>query len=312
MSIDKKLQFLKGVLNEKHPLHVFDHNGLIWNKTWRQVDTWYDEHIDLGNVAFMPEHRLPYPSRRQWTFPPPTGLDINMMPIKYFDLEGSLPTELAGYKKMIRECYVSYADFDEADVNGSWKYNRDKIVYLTVHESVVPVGQCQRRPGLHIEKPLAILKGGTTLIRPDPWDHNTLYACLAWGGGNWYSSANYEMARDGIYMANNVSDTCQIYPALIDHPETFVDRHGGLEHARAHLGTPVKLEKNRLYWITDRTPHENLPVTAPKDDPHAIHVNRSFFRLVVGGIDVWYSKHCTPNPLGILPDCPISDEDKFK
>lgn len=308
MSSDRRLQLLKGVLNEKHPLHIFDHSGLIWNNIWRRVDEWYDEHIDSESVAFMPETINPYFPR--WTFPPPTGLNVNMMPIKYYDLQNSLPAELTGYKNMIRECYVPYADLD--DCNRSWIYNQGKIVYLTIQETLVPVGQCQRRRGLHIEKPLAIHKGGRTLHRPDPYDRNTLYAVLAWGGGTWHSSLNHEMAMDGIYMADNVSDTCQIYPALIDHPETFVDRHGGLEHARAHLGDPVKLEKDRLYWLTDRTPHECLPTLAPEGDVNATQVNRSFFRLVVGGIDVWYSKHCTPNPLGILPDCPISDEDKFQ
>jgi hypothetical protein len=61
----------------------------------------------------------------------------------------------------------------------------------------------------------------------------------------------------------------------------------------------------------DRTPHESLPVKAPENDPMATHAYRQFFRLVVGSISVWYSKHNTPNPLGMLPDAPISNEDKF-
>ena len=51
-------------------------------------------------------------------------------------------------------------------------------------------------------------------------------------------------------MANSVSDTCQIYPALIHHPESFVDRHGGLEHARSRLGSPVKMEQDMNWTIS--------------------------------------------------------------
>ena len=34
-------------------------------------------------------------------------------------------------------------------------------------------------------------------------------------------------------------------------------------------------------------------------------------KLVVGPIGVWYSKHNTPNPLGVQPDVEIVEFDKF-
>ena len=72
---------------------------------------------------------------------------------------------------------------------------------------------------------------------------------------------------------------------------------------REHLGEGVALKACELCWFTDRTPHEATP--AP------VAGGRTFFRLVVGRISVWYSKHSTPSPLGVLPDAPVCDEDKF-
>ena len=37
-----------------------------------------------------------------------------------------------------------------------------------------------------------------------------------------------------------------------------------------------------------------------------------YFRLVTNSVSAWYSRHSTPNPLGIEPDCPILDIDKFE
>lgn len=114
-----------------------------------------------------------------------------------------------------------------------------------------------------------------------------------------------DIPKDGIFMMSSVSDSCQIWPIQIKNPEDITDKHGGIEHMRPYLGEPYKLQKNELVWFTDTTPHESLPIIS--DQP----VYRQFFRLVIGKISVWYSKHNTPNPLGILPDAPISDKDKF-
>jgi hypothetical protein len=73
----------------------------------------------------------------------------------------------------------------------------------------------------------------------------------------------------------------------------------------------IDVQANKLYWLTDRTPHESLPVAAPVTDPAAMYVSRQFFRMVVGKISVWYDKHNTRNPYGLMPDAPISFSDKF-
>jgi hypothetical protein len=61
-----------------------------------------------------------------------------------------------------------------------------------------------------------------------------------------------------------------------------------------------------LVWITDRTPHESLPITD-------LSKRRQFFRLVVGEISYWFADHSTSNPTGFeLPsNVPIFRGNKF-
>ena len=167
---------------------------------------------------------------------------------------------------------------------------------VSVHESLVPVGQSQRRPGLHIVRPICV----NSRIIPyaiNPYD--TAY-------GSKYHPV------DGIFIASTVDDSCALYPALIDKPEEVTDAHGSIEHMRPYLlrsgVLPVKLKANSMAWITDRTPHESLPLYSP-DGKDAVY--RQWFRLVVGAISTWYAKDNTPNPLGVQPDAVISHEDRF-
>ena len=69
------------------------------------------------------------------------------------------------------------------------------------------------------------------------------------------------------------------------------------EHDSDHRTTPK--------FSMERTPHESLPL--PKG------TYRQYFRLVTSDVNVWYSKHSTPNPLGIKPGkmVKIVDGDKF-
>ena len=125
----------------------------------------------------------------------------------------------------------------------------------------MPVGQHQRRPGVHIERPGAL--SARLVHRPtcesydDYWKSE--YAPLAWGLGGYGLRS---IPVDGIYMASNQDDTTSVYPYLVKDPENVTDHHGGCEHFRKHLGVGVNMKKNCLYWIFDRTPHESLPVKA--------------------------------------------------
>eukprot|EP00243_Klebsormidium_subtile_P001385 TRINITY_DN12387_c1_g1_i1.p1 TRINITY_DN12387_c1_g1~~TRINITY_DN12387_c1_g1_i1.p1 ORF type:complete len:296 (+),score=44.50 TRINITY_DN12387_c1_g1_i1:168-1055(+) len=288
-----KATVLRGTLDDENPLSLLRGNEHIWSKVFGLVDTWYEEHIDRKSVAFeiveMPKGPLSWRAGFI-SFPEPQGIQINMMPIQLHRLYETVPANCQQYIECIEMCT------DEV-----LPRNFNCIGYLTIHESVVPVGEAQRRPGLHIEQPGAIQGGGLA---------KTLeFGEYYWGRG--YKDAGQNELFGGIYMASNVSDSCTVWPVLINKPSEVSERHGGIEHMRERLGPGRNLAAGELCWFTDRTPHEANPLRAPSDNPGAKFRARSFFRLVVGEISVWYFNHNTPNPLGVLPDAPISDEDKF-
>merc|ERR1712216_166374 len=76
-------------------------------------------------------------------FPEPKDININMMPFIMGKIE-SLPEEYQHYWPLIKACHIP-------------KQELGKIGYLTIHEGHVPKGQCQRRPGLHIETPGVVM-----------------------------------------------------------------------------------------------------------------------------------------------------------
>lgn len=285
-----------------------------------ETDKLYDEHIQVTNKAFATlypkcnrymDHSRYYDKTVK--FPPPQNININMMPIKLWDLENTLPPELQGYKQIIASCY--YSTF-KVDTDGSYYVtSNDAIGYLTIHESYVEPGKTQRRPGLHIERPGVMASQDTRLVmrpsnerlqaiqlynpnRQTPTAEELSYMNLAWGLGAWIDG----IPVDGIYMASTVDDSCAIYPALIERPWEITNEHGECECLRHRLPAPTLTKANQLYWITDRTPHE--AILSPTGG------YRQFFRLVVGRVSTWYAKHNTPNPL-CDPDAPISYDDKF-
>lgn len=117
------------------------------------------------------------------------------------------------------------------------------------------------------------------------WEH-------PWGRGTFYTPDEYE---GGLYMASNMNDRFQVWDALIDPTEGVVEEHSGsAEHIRPFLGKSTILKKNELVWLSDRTPHEALPL---KEDGF-----RQFFQLVTSNVTIWYEDYYTPNPLVPLPD----------
>ncbi|KAJ1569744.1 hypothetical protein HK405_003046, partial [Cladochytrium tenue] len=193
----------------------------------------------------------------------------------------SLPDKCKRYSALINRCL--YHCPDEAG----------KVGYLTVQEGYVEPGASQRRPGLHIESPGYFDDGD--------------------GGG-------------GIFQVSTVPNTCRVWDCVIrDHTDT-VGPLGSIEHLRHNLdrGPPPgansppspddpafgldpegrslplacrngeNLAANRLAWITDRTPHESLPVQR--------RVFRQYFRLVTSQVSAWYEAHSTRNDeCGVRP-----------
>jgi hypothetical protein len=213
-------------------------------------------------------------------FPKPTGIDINMMPFIIGD-PTSIPEEYRHYWSMLERCHGTFGRGAE----------RGRVGYLTIQESLVSSGHSQRRPHLHTEAPgLVTLKGGRGTIETH------------WGDGDF----RFTDLQGGIYMASTVSDSCRVWNAQIRKPQEVVGHLGDIEPFRPYLNRGYTMRAGELFWITDTTPHESLPV---QED-----VYRQYFRFVTSGVTLWYEKHSTKNPLGITPDPELTQivtEDKF-
>lgn len=271
-------------------------NALIWEQILGEVDAFYEAHIDRSGNSWRKIRPHNFHPATKVTFPEPTGIWINMMPINLLDF-ATIPVNCKQYMQMIRACPTPLWDMHSVHSEA----HMGSVAYLTICEGPVQVGISQRRPGMHIERPGVIRDGGRVLT--DVYD--PLYKQIAWGLGCFSRNG---LPVDGIFMASNVSNSCKIYSELIVNPEEVTTAQGGIEHMRNRLGSGRNLKANQLVWFTDRTPHESMPVTS-EDGNSSVY--RQFFRLVVGRISVWYSMFNTPNPMGFLPRAAISDEDPW-
>eukprot|EP01084_Bolivina_argentea_P120399 213405_1 len=292
---------LIGVYDDNHPLSTFRGMRYIIKDIWEFViqfnQNYYSKYIrdqetkvgstygfkfDTPNSAAFNEitwvrgcHSNPLPAK-DLKFPKPLKkeININMMPILMEEgkIKEQLPKQLQGYAEWIHVCL-------RCDPT-----QKNTICFLTIHESYVLKGRTQRRPGLHIEWPGSGSNGNTH------WTYG-------WGGGY--------LQKDGIYIASNISDTCAVWNCRIlddDNEEKtgVVGNMGNLQHLRSMLSPNKRctLDAHKLYWITDRTPHEVLPMTKS--------AWRQFFRLVSSKLGVWYEQHSTKNLMGIVPNPSIT------
>ena len=217
-----------------------------------------------------------------------SDLLINMMPIKLHDLS-TLPENCQRYKDLILKCIKSMPSQQQPD----------RIAYLTIDERMVAPGSSHRRLGLHVESP-GIMPSIPSDSHTDSSVASALFSGIyvpgaehGWGGG---LMMREETILGGIFMASNVTGSCAVWNCRIrDQSGDIIGSHGNIERLRRLLGPPAKLlESGELVWMTDKTPHESVPL------PLGAH--RQYFRLVVGDVSVWYADHSTPNPLGIVPD----------
>ena len=69
----------------------------------------------------------------------------------------------------------------------------------------------------------------------------------------------------GIFIASSVRNSCRLYNCKIVRDSTnsseIIGENGDCEHIKEFLPADkeVVLEENKLYWITDGTPHKSLP-----------------------------------------------------
>ncbi|RHY17293.1 hypothetical protein DYB25_014180 [Aphanomyces astaci] len=175
----------------------------------------------------------------------------------------TLPLSCQRYHDLIMQCLATNSSGERGEVG-----------YLTIHEGVVEAGTSQRRGGLHIE---AGGGGGESERCTDDFH---------WGMGR----IEHTLLHGGIYMAS----TCR----------GGTGGRGALAIEFGQKATrPLLLQANELIWMTDRTPHESLPLP--------VTTFRQYFRLVTSGVSHWYADHSTPNPLGIQPTAKIVFGNKF-
>jgi len=176
-------------------------------------------------------------------------ININMMPFCPSSLFSTLPKNIFDqYGPLIVSCFLKQEDLLNT-------------CYLTISEST-QIGNSQRRGGIHVEK----------------------HPSLSWGGGHWGSGSSKDGIKGGIYMASTLDNTCRAWDTQIEEPGEM----GDCSEFEEFLDEPVYMEAEKLYWMTDATPHESLP-----------HKGfRRFFRLVTSNVSIWYAKHSTSNPKG--------------
>ena len=242
--------------------------------------------VDYQQFPFVPGYAADY-EQEKIVFPKRSGININMMPFvlhKEFK-KCRLPSYLKDYWK----CIIYDCIFDDDEIG--------KICYLTIHESEVGRNDTQRRPGIHTEKPGRLdLRGGSgsgfesgqgnSLIL-----HNRVYHHWGIGIGS-YEKDSFRI-RGGIFMASNIANSCRVWDCQI-MDDNCIGHLGDVEHLRSLLPESEVMEPNCLYWLTDRTPHESLPLKKK--------TYRQFFRLVTSQVSLWFEDHSTKNPLGVVPD----------
>ena len=253
-----------------------------------------------------------YDEGEKYSFPAPTDININMMPfIVGEDFEDcKLPDYLENYWDLIYSCLRPQHMRHHWHLWPSSKIPSDigKVYYLTIQESWVEPGNSQRRPGLHVDSPGSVKINGEDTkasgldLKGD--GKSKRYRGHGWGFGCAHSVGgqneefedwrlNKYVMQGGIYVASSISGSSRAWNCGID--PSAVGPLGDIEHLRFLLpGTGEVLDPGQLYWITDRTPHESLPLKE--------RTYRQFFRLVTADVSLWYKDHSTANPLGVEPD----------
>lgn len=215
---------LKGIVRGKNDLVVLEGNHLIWSRIFFYLKLhYYPYHIDKTSIPYLLPPVLTIPPVR---FPKPTGLSINMMPVLLTCLGTSLPHFAQPYRRILASCPMHF----HSELEPLLGPQHQEVGYLTVEEGWVPVGQSQRRPGVHIERP-GSMEGGRAVK-----SRRLFRQQLEWGGGFCESDV---LPVGGIFMASSAANSCKVWPLQICKPEQVTDGHGGLEHMRESWGRPL-------------------------------------------------------------------------
>ena len=243
------------------------------------------------------------------SFPPSTGININMMPF----VVGSsfkacrLPKYVRPYWDMILACICP----ELSKASEPWwpktsnPSDVGKIYFLTIQESWVEGGESQRRPGIHVDSAGEVFVKGSKKENPAPTPilgeegngDADYYKYHPWGGGCGHQIVNAEgnkltndrfVLRGGIFLASSLADSCRAWNCQV--ADEAVGTLGDVSHLGEGMPQGCLLQPGRLYWLTDRcwkipiqypsiylrTPHESLPLKEG--------AQRQFFRLVTSQV----------------------------
>ena len=226
---------------------------------------------------------FPYCTSR-FSFPEPKNINMNMMPFvlsKEFEDSG-LPNYLRDYW----ESLITYCRIEQ--------YQIGDVCYLTIYESEVEESSSLQRTGIHTERPgrIELRYGSAEEISVGQGESMIERENYYRSGYGVYDKTHIDV-EGGIFMALNVADSCRIWDCLIIDDSCIGDL-GDVEHLRSILPESEVMEPNCLYWLTDSTPYEFLPLKKK--------TYRQFFRLVTSQVSHWFEDHSTKNPLGVVPD----------
>ena len=241
------------------------------------VRGWYLQHINYNGIFASVVAQVDFPKYRG-------NINVNMMPIVLGN-SWSIPLELQPYLPLLAACTINREEWG-------------KVGYLTIHESEVIEDQTShRRKGMHTETPGTVFFDPLTyeVKNPSKWSpqsHAPL--TVAWGRGQYHAGCSTTCEyQGGLYMASNVAASTRVWNCEIKNPNDIVSEHGDLEHIRSFFDKGCFLRPGELCWMTDKTPHESVPL--------AKGTKRQYFRLVTSEVTAWYENHSTKNPLGIVP-----------
>ena len=232
-------------------------------------------------------------------FPKPSDIDIHMMPFifaKSFK-DSKLPQELRGcYWDMIWIC----GEMVPAQIG--------KVCYLTVKEGWVEKGHCLCRTGIHVHHTGKVHAECSEIVQVED-DSAARAHCVQHilkGGMDQFGilvpdcNCNYSkfLTKGGIFVASSVPHLCRLWNCEI-RDDSVICQHGDIDNLRNFLpDNHEDMYARDLYWLTDRTPYEYLPMKEK--------IYCQYFRLVTSPVSIWFESLSTKNPLGVVPDTNIT------
>ena len=192
------------------------------------ADSDVDSNID-SDAGFPPCCYLTPVSTDGCSFPPPSDININMMPFIVGETFASckLPSSVQPYWPMIKACL-------DPELERAWHHlwpkddipsELGKVNYLTIQECWVEQGTSQRRPGLHVDSPGKVRLRGE---EKEPGDKgrgsSQLYKRYHWGKGCAHSvplegeggDLSYVL-RGGIYLSSSLQSSCRAWNCSVGH-----------------------------------------------------------------------------------------------